>query len=329
MLMRPEHDTMLRSVVGAPERPVRRRVVQIALELPGDHHRRVVEHGLRSDDAVLRLWCIRRVRACMPTREADALLEQLQRDRFMPVRREALLIQVEIRPHTAASVWRQAALDDHVSIRELGRGRLADLGPFDAAEFYRRALLEHDKSLAALEGLTETGGVTDLPLVRAYLKSPLPSRRRAAVRGLGLLGGEYVVGELVGYLRDDSPSVFKAVSQQLLDRLDAVPPEQLYDIVAHDHRPNVRDNTLRLIFEIGKWRSLPWLIKATAHEDESTSQCSQQLVERWFTPPLCNKVFTKPSTEERRAIDEAIATTASGLVKGFYSKLQGWLNGIP
>jgi hypothetical protein len=77
---------------------------------------------------------------------------------------------------------------------------------------------------------------------------------------------------------------------------------------------------------MGKWQSLPWLIRASADEDKGTSQFAQELVERWFAPPLCNRVFTKPSAEQRRAIDEAAAVASSRLAQAFRSKLQRWLD---
>jgi len=243
----------------------------------------------------------------------------------MPIRREALLIEAEEFPGSARDVWKHALLDTNVSIRELARIRIAKLGEFDAADFYRQALAEDRDLLAAFSGLGETGKESDLPLIRKSLQAPLPSRRRAAVRALAQLGGESVVNDLIDCLRDDNPCVVREVRKQLQEWLYGVGGERLFAIVAKDTRQHVRAMAVRIIFETGKWRSLPWLIRSSTHEDRQTADLSQVFIEAWFSPPRCNRVFTRPSKRERQAIDESMSESRQSLSNSFLNKLENWL----
>ena len=92
-----------------------------------------------------------------------------------------------------------------------------------------------------------------------------------------------------------------------------------------DHRHHVRETALRLINAMGKWRCLPWLIQVSAQPDRSTAEFAQGLVEAWFTPPGCNRVFTTPSRHERQAIVEALDNSCRELDETFLRKLDLWL----
>jgi hypothetical protein len=80
-----------------------------------------------------------------------------------------------------------------------------------------------------------------------------------------------------------------------------------------------------LIFEKGKWDGLPWLISAADHSDESVATNAQSFVEAWFSPPLCNRVFTRPSPSEMAAIEAAVSAKRESLPKPFLEKLTGWV----
>ena len=96
--------------------------------LRGTHRPRVVEHALSSTDSVIRLWGSRHVRPCFLGKALEGILGSLSRDGFMPVRREALIIQAETSADSGRGVWRRALLDGNASIRELARFHLGEVG---------------------------------------------------------------------------------------------------------------------------------------------------------------------------------------------------------
>jgi hypothetical protein len=253
------------------------------------------------------------------------MIRRLQQDRYMPVRREGFSLEADAYPDTSPSVWQRALLDLNASIRDLARFHLQKAPGFNAAGFYRQTLATDGSSLAAVYGLGETGDLSDLPLVRGFLKSRLPSWRRAAVRGLVALGKDRVALELVECLRDKSPGVVREASHGLLPWLTSIPGEMLLQVVIESDAEQAKQTALRLIFEKGKWTGLSWLIRAADHRDASVATNAQVFIEAWFTRPLCNRIFTKPSPLERQAIEEAISAKKGSLPKPFLDKLMGWL----
>ena len=325
MLVQPKHDELLARSIHSQDREVRRSVVRLALDAEGEHRPRVVEHALSSMDGVIRLWGSRLVRFCFSGKALEGILGSLKRDGFIPVRREALICQADTSLDCGRGVWREALLDGNASIRELARFHLGKLGEVHWPEVYRRALMEQPRSLAALGGLSETGDRSDLIAIRVFLAFPLPGRRRAAVRALARLGGKSVVTELHRYIQDDSPAVVREAQKHLEAYPVELDGEWLCRMVMDDHRHKVRETALRLINAMGKWPSLPWLIRASTHRDRPTAELAERLVEAWFTPPGCNRVFTRPSHPERQAIIETLDQSRQDLAETFLRKLELWL----
>jgi HEAT repeat protein len=326
MLLRPNQDAALTYVLRSTNRDVRREVVRIALSLEGEHRSRVVSHGLASADAILRSWCARSVRLCLPLETMPQFIQRLQQDRYMSVRREGLSLEAEVYPDRSQSVWERALLDVNASIRDLARYHLQKKPAFNAETFYRHSLASRGPSFVVICGLGETGDSSDLPILRGFLKSGLPGWRRAAIRGLAVLGKESVTPELVECLRDRSPGVIREAGRRLVPLLNFVPGGDLLQVVMEGDSQQARQTALRLIFEKGKWESLPWLIRAADHPDASVAANAQSLIEAWFTPPICNRIFTRPSPSEQQAIEEAVSVKKESLQKPFLEKLEAWLS---
>jgi HEAT repeat protein len=179
--------------------------------------------------------------------------------------------------------------------------------------------------LPAVCGLAECGDATDLPVLRSFLAHGQPRLRQAAVRGMARLAQEAAVDELVKSLQDRSPSVVREAKRQLKPYLHAVPGEVLFAIVRNAGTEQARRCALQLVFDKGKWQSLPWLIRATGDPDEATASLARRFIEAWFSPPQCNRVFTRPSVAEREAIKEAMSALPPKNNEDLLMKLQKWL----
>jgi hypothetical protein len=258
-------------------------------------------------------------------KEGRQILGRLKYDKSVPVRSEAFWNTAKAFPNEAIRIWREALLDRSHAIREMAQSQLARLGITDVASVYRDALAGDPNDATPLLGLGETGNESDLPLIRRYRIAVLPSRRRAAVRGLARIGGESVVGELVNCLQDDSPNVTREARRQLEAPGHVLSGNSLLAVIENDVRPHCREAAVRLIFSMGKWRSLPWLIYAAVHPDPQTAGLARQFIEAWFSPPLCNKIWTKPSSNERGAINIALYRSRESLELPFQQKLDAWL----
>lgn len=115
---------------------------------------------------------------------------------------------------------------------------------------------------------------------------------------------------------------------QLEEFLGDVPGESLFAIVNEASKEHARRCAVQLIFDKGKWQSLPWLIRIAFQADEMIALLARRFIEAWFSPPLCNKVFTKPSAIEKKAIDEAMDGLRTSMNDSFVGKVQEWLRSV-
>jgi HEAT repeat protein len=325
MLVQPQLDDMLAQVIRALDPIVRRQVVRTALELTGDHQARVIHHGLSSTDAITRLICATRAGQSFNGSELRQATILLQQDRFMPVRRVGVRIEAESNPGEVRNVWKRALLDSHASIRELARYSLGELKAFDAAAFYRRVIAEKGVSWSVVCGLAECGNETDLSFLRSLLTNPQPRIRRVAIRGIARIVREGAVDDLVRLLRDNSPSVVREAKRQLEEFLGDVSGESLFAIVNEATKEHARRCAVQLIFDKGKWQSLPWLIRIAVQADEVVASMARRFIDAWFSPPLCNRVFTKPSVAEKKAIAEAVDGLPDDM---FLAQVREWLRAV-
>lgn len=328
MLLLPEHDAMLAEAISHSNRSVRRQVVRVALDMPNAHQARVIHNGLTSQDAVVRLHCAKRVGDCFLGPELHEMAARLRQDRFMPVRREGFVIEANSSPDATAGIWQRALLDRHASLRELARFWLGKTASFDAASFYRRAVSEDASSLPAASGLAECGDEKDLAAIQRLCVHPQVRFRLAGVRGMARIARERAVDELLQALLDASPKVVREAKRQMEPFLSDVPGAALLAIVNEAQAEHVKTCVMQLIADKGKWQSLPWLIKAACVADDEVAATAWRLAEAWFSPPLCNRVFTKPTLDERMAIELAMEGLRAPRDAAFLVKLREWLQAV-
>lgn len=300
------HD-VLRKVVVSSEREVRRRVVRYGLEKQGEHRIRLVSVGLESDDPIVRLRCCRAAPLVYKSSRLAAVLNRLKKDRFMPVRREAILIESGQFPTGARETWQQALLDSSRSIRELARFHLAKLGYTEFAGFYRRAIADSPDSRSAIEGLAETCDSSDLGFFKRLLQHPLPSRRCAAIRALSRVQREAAVADIVPLLNNDSPSVVREVRYALVPHLDLLSGDEIFVVALEADSLFARKSAVALFAEFGKWRSIPWLLRTVTAAENETSAFAEQMIERSFSFQKSNKMFTKPTKQQAQQIEAALS----------------------
>jgi len=326
MLVQPAHEKHLTAVLNSENRAVRRWIAQHALALEGEHRATVIRVAAMSSDAVLRLWACQATPAVFSTEDQAQVLRKLRKDKSRFVRSTAYWNAAQAHPEDAPAIWHEALLDQSAAIREMAQAQLAKLGTVDVASVYRDAIARNPDNLPALTGLGETGSKSDLPLLRRYLAAGLPSRRRAAIRGVAHIGSEGVVDDLVASLRDDNRSVTREAQRLLGKQGRQLNGESLIAVVNEDNRRHCREAAVRLIVSLGKWRSLPWLIEAAGHPDPHTASLARASLDSWFAPPLCNTVWTKPSNVEWQAIDAALSRSRGTLDPEFWQKLSLWLS---
>ncbi len=318
-LLLPENDELLRAALYTRERTANRRLLKYGFELTGTHSSRLARHGLASDDAVIRLWSARRLLSELPD---ESLIQQLTDDSFAPIRSEAYQTKVHQSPESADVVWASAAFDRSSGIRDLARFHLRKYSHIDVHQLYLDKLDASPGSLPALAGLAECALADDETLLRQYSRHRYPSRRRIAISGLVRILGDTMADELVDWLGDVSPTVAKQAERSLKDIPNAIDGHRLFAVLKHSSTDAGRLAVLRLFYEMGKWKCLPWLIRSTGLENAFVDEHAEVLAYWWLES---NTVFTKPKKCEENAIEDAYSDVRQVISASFVEKLREFL----
>jgi HEAT repeat protein len=283
LLKRAESKDVLLAGTTSKDKAVRRISFQLAAEAEPSTRGAIVRAAMTDPDAVARSWAARHFLPEVLPDELPGIIEPMLKDRFMPVRRDALWYAATKRPDIAKQPLRSALLDSHVSMRETARQFLAAAEVTNAAEFYADALGNgSDKQcFAAICGLGETGKAADVPLVVPFLNSPLTNLRRAAVYAIGRLDLEGQLERLVGVLPDAKPSVSREALKALQLKARYIALADLENLFASGADFHVRRNALSLIVHTDKWKKVPALLKACADKDERIAEQAAKALRAW------------------------------------------------
>jgi HEAT repeat protein len=308
LLSGPEWRPALREALDTPDRWLRRMGYRLLLETPAGDMTQVVGKALRDGDTVVRLRAAERVESVLPEGEILAVIPLLQRDPFMPVRREALRLLVRYNA-AAGPELRRALLDRHATIREVARYELRRRGIRDFREFYSGVLEDPERTdpevRSALYGLGETGTVEDANLAERFLAHRVPGIRKAAVTALVRLTPDAPVSIFMRGLEDSSAGVSKAARQALGSRPGGMDGGLLWEIFQRNPEAHVRNNALSLLAGLGKWESIGWVIRACgAEEDELIMLMARQHLRRWID--RFNRNQTRPTKDQLERMAQAL-----------------------
>ncbi len=315
-LLLAKHDELLKTTLKTCGRSTVRRLIKRGLELLGDQAERLAQYGMEADDVITRLWCARYLLNVAPD---DKLADQLLADVFAPIRREAYQAKAERNQHAATEVWKQAAFDRSIGNRDFARFHLRKSGEVDIHQLYLENLSTNPDSLPALAGVSEFAREEDTGLLRQYLQHKYPNRRKMAVAGLARVLGEEMAAELVNLLKDESPAVAKQAEKCLKEMTPAIDCQQLFVVLENSPTDSGRHAILRLFYEMGKWRSLPWFIRSVGLGNPFINEHAEGFAYDWL---VSNSVFTKPSEDERKATQNAYREVSQSIPESFKKKLE-------
>jgi HEAT repeat protein len=218
-------------------------------------------------------------------------------------------------------------LDLHASIREVARFYLGKLGGFDAGSFYREVIRSGTQGAlsSVIAGLGETGTAEDVGLILPWLDHPAAKVRRSVIRAVARLAGDAHVDDLLRAIEDDRPSVTRAARDALRVRVHLVAVGRLWGIYRGDGRPHVRRDTLILLSGLGKWTSLPYLLRACSDDDPQAANKARDLLQVWLS--RFNRSFAPPTPEDLRHAVVALQSAHSALDPALVARLQFTLKG--
>jgi HEAT repeat protein len=311
LLTGPAGRPVMRAALATDDRWLRRSCYRLLLDRPGKDGPEIIRMAVRDEDAMIRLRAIRAAGVVLDTNDLREILEQVGRDPFMPVRRDALGLWLRHFPEAAEPVLRDALLDSSPALRQTARHGLGARGAGEFRDFYLSALEDPRGSRLrpALFGLAETGSEADAARVESFLSHTGPGVRKAAVTALSRLDPEAYVSVFAQALEDDSPGVSRAARLALAPRAARVGEEKLWSLVAGGSEAHVRRNALLLLAATGKWNSIGWMIHACRLADERLARIARQQVARWIA--RYNRVQVQPTRDQlkhmARALEEGAA----------------------
>jgi HEAT repeat protein len=291
----------------------------MAVEVPGVDLLRLIRAGLQSRDPLVRLWATRRLPTLLSGQQLEEALAALGQDSSMLVRRQGLAVRIEALPSSAVAGLEGALLDSNPAVREFARFYLRRFGREVFAPFYRRALADETRQAAAVAGLGETGTREDAALLLPFLGSPERRERCAAVRAIGMLAGDDYHNLLVDRLGDESLKVVREAQQALEGRALLIDAGRLWAAFTTDRRLVARLAALALLGGGGRWRNLPYLIRAATDPEEVVARRSRNYIVQG------SGVYTRPNAEERRQIQDALDECSNALDPTFLAALRRWI----
>lgn len=154
-------------------------------------------------------------------------LQQLWRDRFLPIRKLSFAAAEERFPELLGTMVREGLLDSAADLRQLCQEELVMRLDREPAALYRSALAGEvgtKRRAAALVGLGETGGRQDRKIFLTHLAALSPRVRAAAVAAFGRLSDAADTEMFFSLLGDPSPRVARAAAS-VLQTLDWNPQD--------------------------------------------------------------------------------------------------------
>jgi HEAT repeat protein len=297
----------------------------LAAEAEPSSRAAIIRAVMTDPDAVARSWAVRHFLPDVSPDELPSVVEPMFKDRFMPVRRDALWFAATKRPDIAKQPLRAALLDNHISMRETARQFLGVAEVKNARDFYADAIENgNDKHrFAAICGLGETGAVADALLVLPFLNSPSTKIRRAAAYAIGRLDLDGQLQKLVGILSDAKPSVSREALKALQSKARYISLADLENLFVGEADFHVRRNSLALILHTDKWKKIPALLKACADKDARIAEQANRALRAWSSN--YNSSYAEPTREDFQRISIALGQFEPHLPHGFVVELRACL----
>lgn len=289
----------------SPDYLIKRASFRMALNSTNSSLLQIVQLALAEHDTLIRRWAAQRVSSAFDGPTLEQLLNLMKRDRFMPVRREALRIAVERNLPAVETELQIALLDTHASMREDSRYHLRKIRQMDLANFYRRHLraAEPQTLYSAISGLGETGTPEDDSLILPYTSAPKSKIRGAAIKALATLHRGAHVEIFIKGLNDEVPHVSRQALKGLINSISSLSAARVWELFSSASHAHVKRNALSLIENLRKWDSISLRLRALCDADEAIVDRSRLSIQRWLAQ--FNRSFTSPTAEQLATVRDA------------------------
>ena len=297
--------------LAAPDQFVRRLSFRLAFSSSGAELEKIVNLALDDTDSVIRHQAAVRISIAFSGATLDHYREKLRRDRFMPVRREALKIAVKLNQPNLVDELQSALLDWHLSIREDARFYLRKFKSIEPDSFYRQHLpgAEGRRLYSVISGLGETGTKADVELILPYIAHSAGKIRRATIKALAKLNRNAHINVFLEALNDAERRVSREAFKALKNPGSVLSIERIWELFSSTPHAHVKLYALSLMERFSKWESISYLINALCETDEEIFARSLRAVDGWVA--RFNSSFTSPSSAQLVKLRAALENCGS------------------
>jgi HEAT repeat protein len=307
----------LRSGLESADWETRRFSFELALGTEGIGLDALQEAVLREPAGPVRLFALRSMQARLTFPQAGGFIGRLLRDPFSPVRRLALDLRCGHALEESGAVLREMALSLNSGVRHAARFHMHEAAREKPVALYRKVLAggSGNALVGALRGLGEVGERQDAELLHPFLKHGRAMVVRSAIRSLGSLQASFLATLLTPFLSDPRPGVSREALLALKARTSGLNPEKLNAARKSAALPHVRRHILKLLFAIGYWESLPYILEAFSEVDAGGSAEEKEMagkaLARWLQ--RSKSYFIEPDRGSKEKCAESLARFGSAL----------------
>lgn len=305
LLRQPECRNVLHAGMASKDRMLRRASFQLAASVEEPWRGLIIRKAISDPDPVARSWAVRRFLPAIPDELLLQIAGSLLKDRYRPVRQDALCAMASRLPECATEPLRLALLDSSASVRAIARHFLSKTN-FEFGPYYSAVIQERKSNMlhAAIRGLSEVGQKSDVAQVLPFLMAAEPRLRAAAICALGRLDPEAFLPELLLALSDDHASVSREAVRACLPKARLFNVDTLWALYQKDPRFFVRKHVLMLLQRFGKWERLAPLLFACGDSNPMISDLARTSVCKWlFT---FNSSFAEPTVAQIQQARQAL-----------------------
>lgn len=292
--------------LASPDTETRRFCFASALDADGIALEILQDYVLAEPLGPVRFHAFRSLEKRLSFPQAAGFVDRLLRDPFPPVRRLALDIRCKHALDGSGGVLREMILSTNGGLRRVARQHMDRAAREHPAALYRRALADGKGSalVGALRGLGEVGERQDAERIHPFLGHDRPAVVRAAIRSLGTLQAGFLATLLTPFVSDPRPGVSREAFLALKSRTSGLNPERLNAARRSASLSHVRKHLLRLLFAIGFWESLPYILEALSEAQKpggKSEEAEEERVEVRFEERLKERLKEKAMTEKALA----------------------------
>ncbi len=308
LIRKDELKDAVRKTLHSDDIYIRRECYKIVLKSDTSYLIEVIQEGISDSDVVVRNSIIKSLKRIPDFSLSEQYLEKLEKDTFMPNRREILNLYIELFPKFSDEKLINGLFDPHPSIRYDARYYLSKKKVIDFPEKYREAINSSTGKnlIGIIGGLGETGDLNDAKLIAKYLKHRIAKIRKASIKAIAKLSADNYKESFLKLIMDDSPRVSKEAALALLQCRYQSIVRELWDTFEKSDKIHVAKNILFIASKLSKWEGIIYIIEALASQHEDIKEIANDYLNRWLWN--FNRSFTKPSNNQKEKIVSLLQT---------------------